>query len=132
MDPFKRKKVENNAVKVVLRYFESLKYTVDSVEHDNVGWDLDATHSATGLRLRVEVKGFSGSDFCVELTRQEYAMMRKHRPSYRLCVVTNSLSKRKPTLSVFAYNDNVGKWTDGNDRPLRIQEVTSARLRPAN
>jgi hypothetical protein len=132
IDPFKRKKVESNAVEATVRYYRALKYEVDSVERDNVGWDLEATHPAIGLRLRIEVKGFSGSGFCVELTRQEYAMMRKHKTTYRLCVVTDSLSKRRQSLSVFAYNDDVGKWADGDDRSLHIQEVISARLRLTN
>jgi hypothetical protein len=128
-DPHKREWVEHYAINLTSHHFETLGYEVDSVEADNVGWDLNAVHRTTRLLLRVEVKGLSGHGVNVEMTRQEYEMMRKYKSSYRVCVATDSLDRKLRALSVFAYNDMSGKWTDGDDRPLLIQEVKSARLR---
>jgi hypothetical protein len=35
-------------------------------------------------------------------------------------------------LAIFAYYDTSHGWVDGNDRPLQINEVKSARLRLLN
>jgi hypothetical protein len=99
------------------------------VEHDNVGWDLEALHPYSGDSLRVEVKGLFGSQMCVEMTRQEYEMMRKHKKNYRVCIVTCALNKGARALHVFAYMEASQKWVDENDEPLTIQEITSARLK---
>jgi hypothetical protein len=128
-DPHKRERVERCAVDLTDEHFDDLGYNVRSVEVDNKGWDLEAVHRQTGVLLRLEVKGLSGSSVTVEMTPQEYKMMRSHRQSYRVCVVTNSLAKKQRALSVFACNDTSGAWIDGNDRPLVIQEMKSARLR---
>ncbi len=55
-------------------------------------------------------------------------MMRKHKQSYRICVVTNCLNGGLRTLSVFAYSDGHAKWMDENGRPLQIKKIQSARL----
>ena len=128
VDLFKKQKIERYAIEIAEKHWQGLKYLVESVERDNVGWDLYATPPTPGLQLRVEVKGLSGHEIQVELTPNEYAMMRKHKDSYRVCVVTNCLKKHKRCLFVFAYDDSIGKWTDGDDRPLQVQEVKSARL----
>jgi hypothetical protein len=41
-DPLLRQKVEEAAIKRTTAYFSRLRYLVDSVEQDNVGWDLTA------------------------------------------------------------------------------------------
>ena len=99
-DPFLRKKVEDIAVEETTRYFTSEGYVVDSVEKDNVGWDLEAVHGK--VKLRLEVKGLSGPDICVELTPNEYAKMQEYCDSYQLCVVTSALTN--PQLTVFVYD----------------------------
>ncbi len=128
-DPLKRMRVERSAIMLTKRHFKNLRYNTKSVEADNVGWDLDAVHRETALHLRLEVKGLSGRNVAVEMTPREYQMMRKYKQSYRVCVVTDCLQKRQRVLSVFAYNLAAHAWTDGNDRPLVIQELKSARLR---
>lgn len=94
-DPLKRQRIEQDAVRVTTKHFENFGYDVDSVESDNVGWDLNAVHRSASVLLKLEVKGLSGSTVVVEMTPQEYRMMQKHRQGYRVCVVTNCLQKGK-------------------------------------
>jgi hypothetical protein len=128
-DPYKKARIEHSAIDLVTRRFESLDYVVDSVESDNLGWDLNAVHGQTGLLLKLEVKGLSGGEISIEMTPREYTMMRRYKRVYRICVATNCLDKSGRELAVFAYNDTSRSWLDGSDRPLKIKEVKSARLR---
>lgn len=122
-DPLQRSRVERIAVEVVAAHFGSLGYAVTSVERDNLGWDLNAT---TGRReLRLEVKGLSGSRVAVELTPNEYAAMRAHRDSYRLCIVSEALAE--PRLSIFAYSLEARRWQDASERVLDVSESVAAR-----
>ncbi|WP_410723360.1 protein NO VEIN domain-containing protein, partial [Burkholderia sp. SIMBA_042] len=78
-----------------MRYYESEEggnRTVSSVEEDNVGWDLTVTGG--DVTLKVEVKGLSGHELCVELTPNEYKQMvsPEHRAMYAVYVVTGALS----------------------------------------
>lgn len=122
-DPLLRQRVEQNAVNTTTAHFSHLGYRVDSVEQDNVGWDLNAVLKTR--RLRLEVKGFSGSQIVVELTPNEYAAMKCYQESYRVCVVTNALTK--PCLDIFAYSPDSGQWESPDRRVLNIQEIISAR-----
>lgn len=127
-DPLLRQRVERDAVEVTIKHYERLGYTVDSVENDNVGWDLEAVHD--GLKLLIEVKGLSGSDLSVELTPNEYEQMKRNRDSYQLCVVTAALIQ--PKLSVFAWSSDTQRWEDKKGDPLCVQEIVSARFRLDN
>ncbi len=127
-DILKKQQVERIAMRESSRYVERLKYHVEWVYKDNLGWDLDAVHRHTGVRLKLEVKGLSGGEVRVEVTPNECTMMRKHNQNYRICVVTNCLNGSLRTLSVFRYNDALRKWMDENDRPLQVKEMQSARL----
>jgi hypothetical protein len=79
------------------------------------------------IKLLLEVKGLSGSDICVELTPNEFKKMNKYRDTYRLCVVTNALTT--PSLTVFAYSDDIDDWADqrNRDRRLSIKRLIGAR-----
>lgn len=127
-DPLLRQRVERDAVKVTFNYYKELGYTVDSVENDNVGWDLEAVYE--GLKLLIEVKGLSGSDLSVELTPNEYAKMKHNLDSYRLCVVTEALIQ--PKLSVFSWSSDTQRWEDQEGNPLCVREIVSARCRLDN
>ena len=124
-DPLLRQKVEKIAVERTTAHFTNLGYTVDSFEEDNLGWDLTAVSGKRELRL--EVKGLSGSQIGVELTPNEYAAMKQHRDSYRVCVVTNALTE--PYLTIFAYTPDSGQWeSQSSDRQvLSIAEVIAVR-----
>jgi len=82
--------------------------------------------------LKLEVKGLSGTEISIEMTPNEYSMMRKHKEAYRICVGTSCLKKAQRRLAIFSYNDKIGSWVDGDDRPLKLTEVKSARLRRLN
>jgi hypothetical protein len=128
-DLHKKAKVELSAIDLATVHFKSLDYWVENVETDNLGWDLNAIHQRTGLLLRLEVKGLSGQGINVELTPNEYKMMKKHRQTFRICVGTDCLKKSRRRLAIFAYNDTSRNWVDGLDRALQISEAKSARLR---
>ena len=127
-DPLLRQRVERAAVKVTVNYYKGRRYTVDSVENDNVGWDLEAVYERS--KLLIEVKGLSGSDLSVELTPNEYEQMKRNRDSYRLCVVTEALIQ--PKLSVFAWSSDTQRWEDQKGNLLCVQEIVSARFRLDN
>jgi hypothetical protein len=97
-DPILRQKVERVAIEVTTACFTQLGYLVDSVEHDNVGWDLDAV--LENRKLKLEVKGLSGSEIVVELTPNEFVAMREHRDLYRLCVVAKA--RTEPSVWLLA------------------------------
>ena len=122
-DPSRRQEVERIAVECVTAHYNQIGYRVDSVEKDNVGWDLNAVHGRRQLRL--EVKGLSGSETRFELTQNEYRNMQAHRNTYRICVVTEALTS--PTLTVFCFVHATGEWQDRDGRLLEINEVTAAR-----
>lgn len=118
-----RQRVEQVAIETTAAYFTGLGYRVDSVEKDNLGWDLEAVLGKRDLKL--EVKGLSGSQIEVELTPNEYAMMREHRDTYRVCVVRTALTE--PKLEIFYYSKESGQWESADRRVLRVQEIVAAR-----
>jgi hypothetical protein len=99
-DQERKAEIEKSAIRLCCEHFEGLSYSVDSVEKDNVGWDLEAISGKT--LLRIEVKGLSGSTFSVELTPNEYMTFAEQSESYRLAVVTNALES--PELVVCRYS----------------------------
>jgi hypothetical protein len=122
-DPFLRQKIERIAIDLTCKRFNQLGYTVQSVERDNLGWDLEASQASRLLRL--EVKGLSGNQLTIELTPNEYTAMQSYRESYRLCVVTNALTT--PSLEVFAYSPDSGQWENDGRTVLRVAERVGAR-----
>lgn len=128
-DPYKRQKVEKSAIAKTTQYYKNLGYNVESVEGDNLGWDLEATLDK--IKLKIEVKGLSQENIMVELTPNEYQKMDQFKEHYRLCVVTNALNN--PKLSIFSYDaeklddNNLGTWQDGNGLKLEIKPIMSAR-----
>lgn len=126
-DPLLRQKIEEAAILKTTAYYTTLGYVVDSREDDNIGWDLDAVHSSRKLSLKIEVKGLSGSECRVELTPNEYAMLKLHHETYRLCVVTHALTK--PELAIFSYSQDSQSWEDQNGRVLVLTDIVAARCR---
>jgi len=135
-DPNKRQKIEENAIKITTRHYENLGYIVDSVEKDNIGWDLEA--SLNDKLLKLEVKGLSQDAVTIELTPNEYNQvkkiiykynkLKKYEDNYKICIVTKALSKRPlPLLSLFSFSPN-GKWEDERGNQLKIIEIISARM----
>ena len=126
-DPLLRQKIEQAAIVETTAYYTALGYTVDSVEADNIGWDLNAVHAARQLSLKLEVKGLSASDCKIELTPNEYSKLKQHNDSYRICVVTQALSK--PDLAIFAYSQESHRWEDQQGRVLHFEDIIAARCR---
>ena len=76
-DPERNAKVEKSAINLTTKYFEDIGYIVDSVEKDNVGWDLEANRKKN--LLKIEVKGLSGDIVNIELTSNEYKAFSKKK-----------------------------------------------------
>lgn len=126
-DQERKAKIEKIAIRTCCEHFEAMGYTLESVEKDNVGWDLEATSGKS--TLRIEVKGLSGSDFSVELTPNEYQEFSKKTASYRLAVVRSAL--KSPALSICRYSKEQGTWLvdDLLEQSLEIQVKQSASIK---
>jgi hypothetical protein len=124
-DPLLRQKIEQAAIVRTMDYYSNLGYVVDSVEADNSGWDLNAVHASRQLALKLEVKGLSGSQCRVELTPNEYAKLKQHRDSYRVCVVTKALTT--PELAIFAFCAESQQWEDQHGHLLQFEDIVAAR-----
>lgn len=123
-DPLKRIKVEKSAIKVVTKHYKKLGYEVQSFEKDNVGWDLSTTIDKTELKL--EVKGLSGSNIITELTPNEFKNLKADKKYYRLCIVTDALTK--PKLKIFSYSKDNRQWTSEDGTIIKFEELISARV----
>ncbi len=124
LDLLKRIEVEKKAVLHVTKYYERLGFKVQSVEKDNVGWDLTATDTKTQLKL--EVKGLSGIVVATELTPNEFTHLKKYTKFYRLCIVSNVLIK--PDIMIFYYSKDINEWTTDEGIILKFVEVISAKI----
>lgn len=135
-DVEKRRQIEVPAVKTVGLHLEGLGFTVQSVEKDNLGYDLVATRGDE--TLHVEVKGRSGTDVIAELSVNEfdclsrYQRLRKTEKHYRIAIVTDALAK--PVIHEFVMvrgrtSGETGWWTLDGQWRLEFEERTAARLR---
>ncbi len=125
IDPLKRQLVETNAVRQIIKYYKTEGYNVRSVEKDNLGWDLYATYN--DIELKLEVKGLSGSAIIAELTPNEYEQLKKHKDSYRLCIVAKALTA-KPDVRIFSYSTDLKEWLDDDGNILDVSPIISARV----
>lgn len=123
LDPELKKKVETIAITEVRTEYEERGFEVTSVEKENLGWDLEARHKTT--TLKIEVKGLSGSIVSVQLTSNEFEKMKTHYDTYRLAIVTDCLTK--PIVRIFSYSAEAGEWRSEEDESLLIEEIISAR-----
>lgn len=123
-DLLKRIEVEKKAILFVTNYYKKLGYDVESLEKDNVGWDLTAKSNKTELKL--EVKGLSGARIATEMTPNEYKHLKADEKFYRLCIVTDTLTK--PKLKIFAYSKDNSEWTSEDGTIINFEEVVSARI----
>ncbi|MGD0106573.1 MAG: DUF3883 domain-containing protein [Rhodopila sp.] len=119
-DPDERAKVEKAAVATVKAHFEATGWSVESVEADALGWDLNVTFGSR--LLLVEVKGRCGEG-PVELTVNEYGAMTNDdlRMDYRLAIVFYALSQ-SPRLAIFRFMPGAKKWisVEGDILDLRL------------
>ena len=124
VDVFKKQQVEISAIETTIKYFEGLDYIIISKEKDNVGWDLEATNINETLLL--EVKGLSGNISSIELTPNEYKKSIEKKTHYKLCIVTNALTK--PKLEIFSFNFDLNIWTNDLNEKLLTEERVAARM----
>jgi hypothetical protein len=124
-DQEKKARIESEAIRVCCAHFEGLGYTVESVEKDNVGWDLVARAGRSSLRI--EVKGLSGSSFSIELTPNEYTAFSQRAGDYRLAVVVEALGR--PKLFICRYSNEESTWLAESDGvfslDIKIKESAS-------
>ena len=115
--------VEKAAISAVTSYYKEQGYTIYSVECENKGWDLEAYKGKS--MLRIEVKGLSGSDLSVHITKNEYLQMKSaNNDNYRLCVVTNAVSS--PRLWTFAYDNGIWICEQDYETELLFEEHIAA------
>ena len=125
-DAERNKKVEEAAIGETKQYYEIHGYKLTSVEKENRGWDLEAARD--NEKLRIEVKGLSGSDLSVELTPNEYAALKKKDKDYRLCVVSQAL--KNPCLHVCRYSKERAKWIVEESRAVvKIERKIHASIK---
>ena len=77
LDPKKRRRIEESAMKTVIRQYESWGYDIRPVPDEHLGWDIQVERD--GVKLFLEVKGVSGKEVSAELTPNEYFHLKKHR-----------------------------------------------------
>lgn len=118
-----RLKVELAAMDQVAKWYRGRDWTVTPVNHDNVGWDLEARLDDRLLRL--EVKGCSSKDPWCELTPNEFTQMKKHKDTYRVCILTDALRKTAK-LWQFRFVDEKGGWRDDDDNTLVLEKRLAA------
>jgi hypothetical protein len=134
-DVERRRRIEVAAVDAVGRHLEEAGFVVDSVEEDNLGYDLIATRG--NETLHVEVKGRSGSDVAAELSVNEFECLSRYQRlsdpegHYRIAIVTNALSE--PVIHEFVLvrgrtPKEHGWWTLDGRWYLKFEERTAARL----
>lgn len=118
-----KKKIELIAIREITNEYIERGFSVNSVESENVGWDLEAIYKNTILKL--EVKGLSGDRVFVEITPNEYKNMNDFKDNYRLCVVTSCLAN--PIVHVFSYSSEKDAWLNEDGDLLEIDQIISAR-----
>jgi len=120
-------KVEKAAIDTTREYYERYSYTIESVEKDNVGWDLEAYMGDE--KLNIEVKGLSGPVAKIELTPNEYHAFRTCNLNYRLAIVTMALTE--PQLKICRFSSGRNDWIVENhhESNIDIREKGSAVIR---
>ncbi len=120
------REVEQRAIEAVCAHYDARGWTIETVETENLGWDLQATKGARVLLI--EVKGRSGGG-SVELTPNEYAKMSadRTRMSYRLAIVHDALTK--PTVTIFGFSPGLDAWVSELGHVLEIRPATGAVVR---
>lgn len=125
----KRQRIERLSMEAVADWYTVQGYDLSSVANQNLGWDLEAVlgHDQMSSKLRIEVKGLSGSKVCVELTPNEFSNMQRHKDSYRICVVTNADQPPKQEISRFSFSIDTGRWLDQASKVLIVEKLLGAR-----
>lgn len=123
-DPELRAMIEVTAVRAVQAHYEARGCTVESVEDENLGWDLNVTCGARLFHVEVKGRGGVGS---VELTPNEYRTMtdKRTRMSYRLAIVHDALTP-SPRLTTFQFSPGDDAWLSDQEDRLSLRSMTGA------
>lgn len=119
----KNKRIGDEAVKVVIKYYEGKKCKVDNVGAEKKGWDLEIWWDGQVI-FYVEVKGTDSDRINVTLSDNEYEKSRdkQYCDQYRLAVVRNALGSI-PTCVV--YKKRGAEWDrvcgDDTNAPERLK-----------
>jgi hypothetical protein len=128
IDTESKAKVERVAIDTTVDFYINRGYDVNSVERDNVGYDLLVTKGNDALH--VEVKGTSvsnESNVNVILTPNEYKVSKRSKNKYRICIVINALIL--PELFEFRWDNEGDCWfSEQSLSSLEVVESISANL----
>ena len=124
IDTIAKLKVEEIAINLVCAYYRNLGYMVESVEKDNLGYDLIATNKK--INLLIEVKGLSGTTKQIGLSPNEYNYFQLKNENYRLIIINNALVE--PIMTICRFSKEVDNWIveGNNDYNLDIIPKTAA------
>ncbi len=120
-----RHAVENAAQEAVTEFYTRQHYRVDDVSANRSGWDLLAEIGQ--VRLKIEVKGLSGTVAHAELTPNEYRLMKDEDSSYRLCIVTSALEASR-RIQEFRFDSARRVWVDQHGKRLTVTEKPGAKV----
>jgi hypothetical protein len=124
-DQLKKIVIETKAYKIFMRHFEDLNFIVEEKYKENKGWDLEASYM--DIRFLLEVKGLSGTFGSIELTPNEFKQMKLNKHIYKLCISSNTLSK-KPQKTIISYSSFSKQWEDEGNRKVNIKIIRPARV----
>tara|TARA_B100000700_G_C14871684_1_gene773726 strand:- start:534 stop:1082 length:549 start_codon:yes stop_codon:yes gene_type:complete len=115
LSPKERKAIENYAMEYVVKKFKNENWSVTDVSsRRDKGYDLNLRKD--GKELFCEVKGTTGTDSRVIITKNELSRARENYPKFILCIVSGiwlDRSKNPPATSL-------GKLTELN--PWKIDD----------
>jgi hypothetical protein len=121
--------IENNSINSVINYYVKLGYNVESVEKENIGYDLIANKN--DKELYVEVKGTSEKNvgnITVGLTPKEYKTSNKKQDKFRICVVSDALGT--PVVHEFLWNRSKGYWrNESASLRLNLEQIISVNIK---
>lgn len=128
IDTETKEKIETNAIEAAIEFYIQRGYDVQTRESENVGYDLLASKERE--TLHIEVKGSSielPANVNVMLTPNEYAVSKKSKTKYRICIVINALEN--PEIFEFIWDKQRQSWfCEQSLSCLKIKESIAANL----
>lgn len=98
-NPDSNKAVEIAAIKAITNYYEEQGCKVNSVESQNLGYDL-LCKAKNGIELHIEVKGIAGKGKQFIITSNEFTEAQNYPSIYRLAIV-NMATSAKPIFTIY-------------------------------
>jgi hypothetical protein len=125
-DQAQKVKVEKAAIRMTWEHYERLGYTVQSVEPDNAGWDLEATSGKS--KVRIEVKGLSANGRQIELSPNEFKAFSAQADDYRLAIVSEALTP-KARLAIARFSAEFGCYViESGDKGVVTHEPKTGAI----